>query len=197
MRSQNGQKARKHKRRNAEDEWTTVIDSGKRIKGRKKAAIAEGKRGSEAPNTKNTYKKTKGKIKLPRSAAVIITPNAEKGVIRAEVMREARSKIKLEDLGIEYIRPKIAVTGAVILEIPGEAGTSKVDGLASKLREVFGEDKARVTRPVKRADLRIAGLDESVTSHELATAMATLGGCLVEECKVGEIRRGPSGLGTV
>lgn len=52
----------------------------------------------------------------------MITPNAEKGITRTEIMKEARSKIKLEDLGIDYLRPKIAITGAVILGLSGEDG---------------------------------------------------------------------------
>lgn len=101
-------------------------------------------------------------------------------------------------MGIDYLRPKIAATGAVILEIPGEDGALiKADALASKLRGALGEEVARVTRPVKRADLRIAGLDESVTKPELIVAIASSGGCSQEECRIGEIRRAPSGLGTV
>lgn len=74
---------------------------------------------------------------------------------------------------------------------------SKADKLALRLREVLGDERAKINRPIKKADLRIAGLNESVTSSELVTAMATFGGCAIEDCKVGEIRRGPTGLGTV
>lgn len=54
----------------------------------------------------------------------------------------------------------------------------------------------RVSRPVKCADLRVAGLDESVTQAELVAALTEAGGCPPDSCIAGRIRRGPSGLGT-
>lgn len=181
--------------RSENEEWTTVMNSNRRARNRRKSRPERGKGGNAPSNNPPTRKIVKGKIKLPRSAAVVVTPNAEKGLTRTEIIREARSKIKIEDLGIEYIRPKIAATGAVILEIPGEAGAHKADGLASRLREIFDEGTARISRPVKRADLRIAGLDESVTTTEIAAEMAKIGGCPAAECKIGAIRRGAVGLG--
>lgn len=146
---------------------------------------------------KETLNKKKGKIKLPKCAAIVVTPNAEKGVTRTEIMKEARSKIKIEEIGIDYLRPRIAATGAVILEVPGEAGATKADKLADKLREIFCEDTAKITRPVKRADIRLSGLEESISREELIVAMAQNGNCPAAEFKVGEIRRGPMGIGTV
>lgn len=180
------------------NEWKTAMGSGKRIKNKPKQTTVV-RKGTGNPPKENlqTLKMKKAKIKIPRSAAVVITPNAEKGITRTEILKEARSKIKIEDLGIQFIRPKIAATGAVILEIPGETGATKADGLASRLREVIGKDRAKIARPVKKADLRITGLDESVTAQEIASSMATVGGCLIEECRIGMIRYNTMGIGTV
>ncbi|KOB70945.1 Gag-like protein [Operophtera brumata] len=49
-----------------------------------------------------------------------------------------------------------------MLEVPGEDSGPKADALAAKLRELFDEDILRVTRPVKCAELRVDGLDDSV-----------------------------------
>jgi len=174
-------------------EWTIVAK-----RSRKRAAKETNTSVKKVPEkSKEPLNKKQGKIKLPKCAAVVVTPNTSRGVTRTDVMKEAKSKIKIEEIGIEYLRPRISVTGAVILEIPGEAGAAKADKLADRLREIFNEDKAKIARPVKRADLRLAGLDESVTREELIAAMSHNGGCPAEECRLGEIRRGPTGMGTV
>lgn len=78
---------------------------------------ANAKGGQEGTSGKSAKRK-KIRIRPPRSAAVILTLTS---LTRAEIMTEARRRIKLEELGITYLRSKIAATGAVILEIPGEA----------------------------------------------------------------------------
>lgn len=71
-------------------------------------------------------------------------------------MAEARRKIKLGDLGIAYLRPKVAVTRAMLLEVPGEGSAAKADLLAARLREALADTGARIARPVKCEELRIA-----------------------------------------
>ncbi|KOB70874.1 Gag-like protein, partial [Operophtera brumata] len=48
-----------------------------------------------------------------------------------------------------------------MLEVLDEGSGPKADALAAKLRNLFHEDMLRVTRPVKCAELRVAGLDDS------------------------------------
>lgn len=50
------------------------------------------------PKTAGEGKGKKLKIRPPRVAAVVLTPPTEGGLSRADIMSEARSKIKLEDL---------------------------------------------------------------------------------------------------
>lgn len=176
----------------------------KRKKGKKKKAVDNGKTGvvpaatatlsSAGEATKRKGKKIK--IRTPRAAAVILTPATE-GLTRAEIMMEARSKVRLEDLGITHVRPKIAATGAVILEVPGENSAERADLLAERLRTALVDKEVRISRPVKLAELRVGGFDESVNGEELATAMASAGGCAAADVRVGSIRRGPTGLGSV
>ncbi|KOB66289.1 Gag protein [Operophtera brumata] len=89
-----------------------------------------------------------------------------------------------------------AVTGARMLEVPGEDSGPKADALAAKLRELFDEDILRVTRPVKCAELRVAGLDDSVTETDVMEAIARVGACCPNEVKVAGIRRNAVGLGS-
>lgn len=155
-----------------------------------------GKQKNSNPKPTEESKKKRIKIRPPRAAAVVLTPSSEGGLGRADMMRKARNKVRLEDLGISHVRPKIAATGAVILEIPGEQSAEKADLLVIKLREALQEKGVRVSRPVKSVDMRVTGLDESVSGEELAIALARAGSCSSAELKVGEPKRGPSGLGT-
>lgn len=138
----------------------------------------------------------KRNIRPPKAAAVVVTPPATGGVTLTQLMTETRRKIRLEDLGIAYLRPKIAATGAMLLEVPGENCAARVDQLATRLREALAATGANVARPVKCEELRIAGLDKSVSREEAAAAVAAAGVCDAANVRVGDIRRAPSGLET-
>ena len=140
------------------------------------------------------------KLRPPRSAAVVITLQEEaeeKGMTYAKALAEAKSKIDLSELGINALRFRQAATGARVLEVPGLESEEKADSLANKLRETLGPEIVRVSRPTKCVELRISGLDDSVTSEDVSAAVARAGACSVEQIKCGEIRRGTTGLGTV
>ncbi|XP_049870366.1 uncharacterized protein LOC126369845 [Pectinophora gossypiella] len=140
------------------------------------------------------------KLRPPRTAAVVLTlqPGAEeKGASYAGVLAEARSKIKLDEMGIGAVRFRRAVTGARILEVSGTSSIEKADSLAQKLREALNEDVVRINRPTKMAEMRITGLDDSVTAEDLVAAVARVGQCASDQIKPGEIRRDKTGLGSV
>lgn len=112
---------------------------------RKPNSSSSNNNGNDARSKRS---KAKPKIRTPKTAAVVITPTAE-GTSRAEIMAEARRRIKLEDLNITHVRPKIAATGAIILEILGENGSGKADKLAERLRQELRDKPVRITRPLK------------------------------------------------
>ncbi|XP_063893051.1 spidroin-2-like [Helicoverpa armigera] len=59
-----------------------------------------------------------------------------------------------------------------------------------------GPPSAQVSRPYKCADLRILGLDDSVTTEEVA-AVSRMGRCSAEEVKAGTIRPNFRGMSTI
>lgn len=129
---------------------------------------------------------------------ITLQPEAAQGGAKyEEVMREARAKIDLGELGIEGIRFRRAKAGGKLLEIPGSANDARADALAARLREVLPEGQVKVTRPMVMVDVRLSGLDDSVTREEVAAAAATKGGCAAEAVRVGEIRQSNTGMGTV
>ncbi|XP_049886840.1 zinc finger CCHC domain-containing protein 3-like [Pectinophora gossypiella] len=158
------------------------------------------KKGTKKQAT--TTQKKSGPVKLhpPRTAAVVLTlqPGAEEnGASYAGVLAQARARIKLDELGIGAVRFRRAVTGARILEVTGSTSNVKADSLAQKLREALDENVVRVNRPIRSAEMRISGLDDSVTTEDLVAAVARAGQCAADQVKPGEIRRDKTGLDSV
>ncbi|XP_073949067.1 uncharacterized protein [Choristoneura fumiferana] len=176
------------------DKWTRVEKKGRRKK-------SKNQKKKEVDTPKGKRKKGANKLRPPRSAAVVMTllePKAtESGADFGSVLADAKRKVRLEDLGISGLRLRKAQTGAYIMEIPGTTSGDKADALAKKLVEVTDPTVVRVSRPIKCAELRISGLDESVLSTDVVTAVAHVGGCAEAEIRPGEIIYGRSGLGTV
>lgn len=54
-----------------------------------------------------------------------------------------------------------------------------------------------MSRPSKRAEVRVKGLDDTVISSEVAEAIASMGKCRTDEVHVGELRCVPNGLALV
>jgi len=114
-----------------------------------------------------------------------------------------RAKAEVPDIrsryGITELRPRRTATGDIIFEIPGADAARKADDLAALLRrhaqEVAG---VRVVRPIRRVDLRISGLEPTVTPHDVARVLSDFApGCDVEDIRVGTIRVAKGGCHTV
>lgn len=132
------------------------------------------------------------RLRPPRSAAVVLTltPEAlEQGLSYEKVLVHAKESINLAQLEISGLKFRRARTGARVLELPGKETGPKADCLAEKLREVLPE-VVRVTRPIKCADLRISGLDDSVSAADIKAAVARTASCPPEQVKVGPLRTG-------
>ncbi|XP_011860289.1 PREDICTED: uncharacterized protein LOC105557619 [Vollenhovia emeryi] len=143
--------------------WAEVVKKGR------------GKKPTPTPPPKDASKEKARRA--PRSAAVALAfPEGEAG----EGMRFIRSQIKLKELGIDNIKPRKALTGAMLLEIPGgeEAKGHQSDA------------------PCQNGRVETRDLDDSVSQEEIQAAIAKAGECPPEEVKVGRIRINPSGLGS-
>lgn len=99
-------------------------------------------------------------------------------------------------LSIEEVRPRMAVSGALLLEVPDPEGANKADALAAKLRELFA-GRLGVGRPIKYAEIRVRGLPEPLTGEEVTRSIAETGCCAAEDIRVGTVRTTPSRLGTL
>ncbi|XP_011859068.1 PREDICTED: caldesmon-like [Vollenhovia emeryi] len=183
--------------------WAEVVRRGKKkpsgakqepaTKPTKPAAVGTNKTGEKASGERNGKEAPKRR-RAPRTPAVAISfPEGQAG----DGMRYLRSQINLEKLEISSLKHRRALNGATLLEIPGgEEAKAKADSLASRIKAVAEEKGVRVSRPAKRAEIRMKDLDESVTTEEVRDAVARVGEGPKEEIKVGSIRHTPSGFGT-
>ncbi|XP_039309913.1 uncharacterized protein LOC120358737 [Solenopsis invicta] len=84
--------------------------------------------------------------------------------------------------------------GASFLRPPGKRGASKADKLAEELVAALGDSGVKVSRPVPTSEVRVAGLDDSVTAAEVAASIAVAGGCAAADIRVNGLRPGTGGL---
>ncbi|XP_026828426.1 uncharacterized protein LOC105275209 [Ooceraea biroi] len=108
-----------------------------------------------------------------------------------------KSAIKLADVGIESVRIKRAITGATIVEVPGPEAQWKADALSGRITTALQDMKVTVARPIKKAELRVKGLEDSFTLTEVRESLARVGGCPPEAIDLGPIKTGPDGMGVV
>lgn len=173
-------------RSNEGPEWTKVVPR-RSVKPKK---LVEGK--DEVPGHKLPNKKMPTmRRRPPRTAAVVIKGRGDH-FSYAEALKIAREKINLAEIGIE--RPKIrkAANGGLLIEVPGVNGTAKADTLAIKLKETLND--VSITRPIKKGDIRLLGLDDSITEEEIAWVIADIGNCSTELIRVSPMRPMRSGL---
>jgi hypothetical protein len=162
--------------------WTTVAP-----KPRKAPAKAA------APAAKPTPKVPKP----PKSLAVVVALKPEalaQGATYAAALTQAREKVSLSELGIGAGKFRRSLTGACVIELPKDTTASQADALAARMGEVLGE-AATVSRPTKMADIRVSGLDDSVSAEELRGALAAIAECPPEKIKVGTVVTGVRGMG--
>ncbi|CAG9783508.1 unnamed protein product, partial [Diatraea saccharalis] len=126
----------------------------------------------------------KPRLRPPKSVAVVVTLDAEaerRGETYEGILAKARREIDLDQIGIDRqkFRFRSTRTGARIIEMAGATTAEKADLLAERLQNTLA-GSARVARPVKMAELRIAGLDDSIHKADVQEAILKKGGCSAE-----------------
>lgn len=132
---------------------------------------------------------------VPRSAAVLLTLHPEavaRGLSYSGAILRGRLALDLPGLGLSKLSVRETKTGARVIEIPGPRGAEQADQLAASLG-VGLADVATMGRPTKRVNVRITGLDDSISKDKLLTAVASKGDCSPADVRVREIYMvGPS-----
>ncbi|CAH2093263.1 unnamed protein product [Euphydryas editha] len=192
-------------------EWITVVKKAKKKTKSYAAATAaapvpkklqpQAKKPQPQPQSKTSQpQRKKTKLSAPSTPAVLVTLRPEaanKGVTYCQVLQSAAEKVNLADLGIkDGLKMRIAATGARLLELPKGQTPEAAERLTQELRSAL-DGVASVVQPTKFVSIRIAGLDDSVTTEMVAAAVAKTGRCDVGSVKAGEVSVGPGGLGMV
>nr|XP_012145702.1 PREDICTED: uncharacterized protein LOC100883183 [Megachile rotundata] len=174
--------------------WSTVVGR----KARREAKKAEQpKTKTQATPKSNAPQKRVTALRPPRMAAVTLTVAQGAKVTYAEILLKARQAVDLAQMGIQDIKVRKAITGGIVIGLPGEESRRKATELADKLQRTFTDGQVRVACPVKTGELRLVGLDESITPKDVAEALAKSGECQASDMKVGEIRQIANGMGTL
>ena len=142
--------------------------------------------------------KTSPTVKLPRApstSAVTLTLSEGANMSYADVVTMARRAIPLDEIGVQAVTMKKAVTGAIVIRVPRDKDREKASILATRLASVLDPTKVRVGTPTIKAKLRITNEDISMGKEELRPALALAAGCNSEDVQIGEIGVSKGGLG--
>jgi hypothetical protein len=135
--------------------------------------------------------------RTPRTSAVTLTPSEGSKMSYADVITTARQNIPFAEIGVESVDMKRAMTGAIIIKVPGDKDREKASLLAPRLAKVLDPTTVRVAAPVRMVKLRVVEVDISVTKEELRQALALAAGCGGAEVQVEQIGAFRGGLGSV
>ncbi|VVC99379.1 unnamed protein product [Leptidea sinapis] len=136
----------------------------------------------------------KAKVSLgpPSTAAVVITLSKDAvagGATYAWALTAAKQRVSLADIGVKEVRTRKTALGSRILEMGGPERSQQADRLAEEIRGALA-GVATVNRPVKYVDVRISGLEDSVTLDDVVGAVAARGNVPREHVRAGRISMG-------
>ncbi|KMQ93365.1 hypothetical protein RF55_6537 [Lasius niger] len=179
--------------------WTIVLGRNKKKK-QQLLQLQLKQQDGTATKILPTFKKTKGTVsprKKKKTAAVAITTISDE-ISYKELMQLAKKNISLEKLQIDDIDCRRAMTGGLLLQIHGKDNQSKAEQLTDQLQNLFANNKSiKVYKPQQMAELRIMGIDDTITCEDIVNTVAEIGGCRMSEMRTGPIRIAGRGMGTL
>jgi len=182
-----------------EEDWTEVRRTRRETPKETKRRMGRDS-ARQRPQRKETPRGVAGRqppcIRRPLKNAVVAIKMEEDGISYAEALKRAKQKIDLKELSIKDSKIRLAANGGALVQVSGPEGHARADVLAVKLREAIGNG-VRVTRPVKYGEIRISGIDPSITPTELVDKLANMGECTSDKIRLGPIRRTVRGIQSV
>ncbi|XP_025267152.1 uncharacterized protein LOC112638881 [Camponotus floridanus] len=131
-----------------------------------------GKKGK--PVRTETQQKTKKilreKKRIPKTATISIKGCKEE-FSYAEALQKVRANISLKDLDIQNPRIRKGISGITIIEISGPENEEKANRLANEMQKMLARE-ALISRPCIKGELKLSGLDESITTDEIRRTVA-------------------------
>lgn len=154
------------------------------------AANSNYKKNNKVINKSVSVSKYKSKFK----PAVVVIKGKPGGATYAQILSKAKQNVSLGNLGIQNLRMRRAVNGALVLELPGPDGRRLAGSLQSTLQDVLKED-ATVNNPVATGEIRLRGIDPATTQEDVAYELEKLSGCPPKDLKVSAINVMKDGMG--
>lgn len=167
-------------------EWFTIGKKGKPIQ-------QPVPKISKRQNLKNLIKKERRK--LPATAAISIR-GSKKDFDYADALKRARQNISLQELDIKNPKIRKGISGSTIIEISGPDNVKKADLLAMEMSKIFTSE-AKISRPNIKGEIKLTGLDESISTNDICEAIVSEGPCKSSDITVGQIGRNRYGDGIV
>lgn len=162
--------SRKDRQEQLKDEaWNLVVSKRQRRKKPEEEKIVQKTKPTQRGRP-DVSKPTNRKI--PKTAAVTIKVDTQVNSY-ADIIRKARDSVSLSELGIQDTKLRKARGGALVIEVPGERAQEQADLLADRLSNALGGN-AVVSRPSIKGELRIIGIEDSVTVPDIKTKLALL-----------------------
>lgn len=176
----------------SESSWKEMVSrrtSGlKPQSGGERRSVPPGSPG-QFPKGRDTRREDQAAVRLrPPKSAVVSIKSIDESQSYADILKRARERINLGELGIKDPKVRFAANGGVLVEIPGPEGAKMANSLAEKLLLVMGEDY-KISCPIKFGEIRVSGVDPSVGPEELTLALCGASGSLVKDFRLGPIRR--------
>ncbi|KMQ90418.1 hypothetical protein RF55_9831 [Lasius niger] len=170
-----------------------ALVSGKARKASESSHPRDQPKDKEAISKRKRVKPMKGP---PKTVAVSITGRSENFSYR-DALIKARNEISLKELDIESTRLRRAANGGYLIEIMDKEGSGKAKALQEKLRALFSEEQATVACPTTFGEMRLIGLDDTISTKEVVEFITKEGNCDKDDVKVGRIQPMRNGLNTI
>lgn len=179
--------------RESDSQWS---EAGRRRRtGQTKKAMASSSPRSGVPGSVGRTPGSRGPPRTRRAPPAVVSIKLEdNNSTYADILKKAREKIDIKELGINNPKFRKSANGGILLELSGSDGHAEI--LADRLRKEVG-NQAKITRPIKLGELRISGIDYSVSPTELVGVLAASGKCDPAMIKIGPFRESSRGVQTV
>lgn len=181
----------------SQKEWKKV--SGRRKSNSKKMPMDRDPMDLPEKLTREKNRRISGKPrnnqKPLKNAAILITSRKEEFTY-ADMLRNARVNISLDELQIKATKIRTAANGGMLIEVLGPDSQDRAKALATKLQDTL-KDQAKVVRPTIKDEIRLTGMDDSVSPEEILYTVSLHGECDESDIRLGQIRQMNNGLFTV
>lgn len=171
--------------------WAEVAAKPKRMQARREPAKASTRSRLVSPASRSG---NPPRVRVPRLAAVSIQCKNKEDY--SKILSEAKQQIDLQEIGIKETTVGRSFSGSLMILLPRDDEKGKAPLLAEKLADLTrGQEGIRITVPCKKVEIKITQIDCS-TEAQICEAVASIGGCLPTEIKVGGIRFSQKGNGS-